>query len=88
MSECVYHPIYRSCRNCGADMERNQVRKCLKDLYRKPEPISERITALREARELIKNHAMSTWKGGLTERSDGITEVLVDFDLKFPEAKE
>ncbi len=47
---------------------------------------TERTKALREARALIQQHAMSTWRGGLTERSDGITGVLVDFDLKFPEA--
>ncbi len=37
-----------------------------------------------ECRALIQKHAMSTWSGGLIERSDGITEVLVDFDLKWP----
>lgn len=37
-----------------------------------------------ECRALIQQHAQSTWKGGLIERSDGITEVLVDFDLKWP----
>ncbi len=92
MTECVYHPIYRSCRNCGADMERGQVRKCLTAMYKKPEPLNgeggARIDALREARALIQKHAMSTWRGGLIERSDGITEVLVDFDLAFPEARE
>jgi hypothetical protein len=34
---------------------------------------------------VIHKHAVSTYKAGLIERSDGITEVLVDFDLAFPE---
>jgi hypothetical protein len=37
-----------------------------------------------ECRALIQKHAQSTWKGRLIERSDGITEVLVDFDNKWP----
>lgn len=50
-----------------------------------PPAITERTQALREAREVIKKHAISTWRAGLTERSDAVTEVLVDFDLEFPE---
>ncbi len=88
MSYCVYHPIYRTCRICGKDMERNEPRECDAEVV---PPLfngegSARIDALREARELIKTHAMMTWKSGQIERSDGITDVLVDFDLKFPEA--
>jgi hypothetical protein len=79
---CSYHPIYLSCSKCGRDMERGQERECT---YAEP-PHPERVKALREARAHIKNHAVMTWNGGLTERSDGITDVLVDFDLKFPEA--
>lgn len=90
MTDCVYHPIYRSCRNCGADMERGQARECSPPVESPRELLngegSARIDALRQARALIQKHAMSTWKGGLIERSDGITEVLVDFDLAFPEA--
>ncbi len=89
MSECVYHPIYRVCRNCGHEMQREETRVC----QAAAAPLSladriDRITALRETRALIKDHAVRTWKLGLTERSDGITEVLVDFDLKFPEARD
>lgn len=80
---CRYHPLFRSCDQCGVEMERAQQRECSVT----PEP-SERVKALREARELIKTHAVITWKSGHTERSDGITDVLVDFDLNFPEAKQ
>lgn len=80
---CRYHPIFRRCYQCNLDMVRGEQRECAVT----PEP-SDRVKALREARELIKLHAVMTWNGGLTERSDGITEVLVDFDLKFPEAKQ
>ncbi len=65
-------------------MERIYQRECLAPDV----PLTARTIALREARELIKKHAISTWRGGLIERSDGITEVLVDFDLQFPEGKE
>jgi len=83
---CDYHPIYRSCRNCGADMERGQVRKCLTKMYQPtPDP---RIAALRDARALILRHAQSAYRGGLVDRSNGITEVLADFDLRFPEVLE
>lgn len=80
-----YHPIYRTCIHCGTDQ--NSPRE-----YCQPRPVSaapshDRMTALREARELIRKHAISAWRGGLVDRSDGITEVLVDFDLKFPEAR-
>ncbi len=73
--------------NCVMDMERNEPRECAAEIV---PPLlngegSARIGALREARALIQKHAMSTWRGGLIERSDGITEVLVDFDLAFPE---
>ena len=78
---CQYHPIYRNCVRCGREMERGASRACVSAPL--PEP-SERVKALREARELIKRHAVMCWNGGLTERSD----VLVDFDLKFPEALE
>jgi len=88
---CHYHPIYRCCQNCGHSMEREQVRDCLSPSAvmvtdRSDQPA--RTTALCEARALILKHAMSTWRGGLTERSDGITEVLVEFDQAFPEALE
>ncbi len=87
---CVYHPIYRVCRACGRDMERGQERECV--VAQPPEQVdiesASRSKALREARELIKNHAVMTWNSGLTERSDGLTDVLVEFDLKFPEGKE
>jgi len=88
--KCQYHPIYRNCRVCGKPMERDVVRNCV--LSPSPPPpvpvISERTKALREARAVIHEHAKMTWNAGLTERSDGITDVLVDFDLKFPEARE
>lgn len=80
---CSYHPLYRNCSRCGVLMDRGERRECLFT----PEP-SERVKALREARELIKSHAVMTWNGGQIERSDGITDVLVDFDLKFPEGRE
>ena len=86
---CSYHPIYRSCVRCGLDMDRYQERVCAPkspSVVPSPPDRTERIQALREARELIKKHAISTWKGGLIDRSDGITEVLVDFDRAFPEA--
>ncbi len=81
---CQYHPIYRNCARCGREMERGADRACVGAPPAEP---SERTRALREARELIKRHAVMTWNGGLIERSDGITEVLVDFDLHFPEAQ-
>lgn len=103
MTTCHYHPIYRSCRDCGRDMERAQVRECIQreptvtpppSALQQIESIIEavrqeaRTVALRDARALVLLHAQLTHKGGLTERSDGITEVLVDFDLKFPRAPE
>lgn len=90
MSACVYHPGYRACQSCGHPMQLGQVRGCIA-LRRTLAPVDEhpaRVTALREARALIAKHAMSTYRGGLIERSDGITEVLVDFDRAFPEALE
>lgn len=81
---CQYHPIYRKCSNCGLEMERGQERECQDP----PPPSPIRVQALCEARALIKQHAVMCWNSGLTERSDGITEVLVEFDLKFPEALE
>lgn len=80
---CEYHPIYRNCFACGRDMERGEQRKCTAE-----KPVSERTKALREARAVIHEHAKMTWNAGQIERSDGITDVLVDFDLKFPEARE
>ncbi len=89
---CSYHPIYRNCVTCGNLLERGEVRVCVSpvgsvqsvvDLARK----DERARALREARNLIKTHAVMAWNGGQIERSDGITDVLVDFDLKFPEGR-
>ena len=70
-------------------MERNQVRECSPVLQSvSADRLDPRTRALREARALILEHATSTYRGGLIERSDGITEVLVDFDLRFPEALE
>lgn len=80
---CQYHPLYRNCVQCGREMERGQERVC--SFTAEP---SERTKALREARELIKSHAVMTWKSGQIAASDGITGVLVDFDLKFPEGRE
>lgn len=82
---CQYHPIYRNCVRCGREMERGAGLACVGAPPTEP---TERVKALREARWLIQKHAMSTWRGGLAERSDGITEVLVDFDIAFPEAIE
>lgn len=79
-----WHPIYRSCVRCGTD--KGSPRATCEAV-----PVSsisaDRVAALREARELIKKHAMSAWRGGFMDLSDGITEVLVDFDLQFPEAR-
>jgi hypothetical protein len=81
---CQYHPIFRNCVRCGREMERGAGRACVGAPPTEP---TERVKALREARALIQKHAMLTWRGGLIERSDGIAEVLVDFDLAFPEAQ-
>lgn len=84
---CQYHPIYRNCFLCGREMERGTERECWVSPPRHA-PSNERVVALRQARALIKEHAKMTWNTGQIERSDGITDVLVDFDLKFPEAIE
>lgn len=87
MRNCYYHPVYRNCLHCGHEMQREEVRLCPMPESRPPHGVSDRVAALREARALLLMHAMSTWNGGLLERSDAITEVLAEFDLKFPEAK-
>lgn len=79
---CSFNPIYRNCIHCGVTLERGALRVCTA-----PAPANERVKALREARALIAQHAQITWKSGQIERSDGITDVLVDFDLKFPETR-
>lgn len=46
-----------------------------------------RTAALVEARAVFAQNAIAAWKGGQTERSDGITDAITDFDMKFPEAR-
>ena len=90
MITCVYHPIYRSCRNCGRDLNRDQVRPCVA----MPNSLAEevvstvRTSTLQIVRAMIQSNAQSTWKAGLTERSDALTDLLVEFDARFPEARE
>ena len=70
----LWSPPYERCARCGKLPRQAQ------------EPCEhERLKASREARSLIKQHAQMTWKTGQIERSDGITEVLVEFDRMFPE---
>jgi len=86
---CDYNPIYRICRNCGREMERSQVRQCMAASSAHERVADrERTLALREARDLIKSNAVSTWKSGQIERSDGLTDLLVEFDRRFPEVLE
>jgi hypothetical protein len=92
VSQCKRHPIYRICCNCGREMPADLDRECIAPdvptLFESSGVSPDRVAALREARHLIKTHAMMTWKSGLIERSDGITDVLAAFDEKFPEGRE
>lgn len=81
-----YHPIYRTCLNCGTDQFAPRATCDIRPVSEPAPAVSERVRALREARELIKKHAVMTWNSGLIERSDGITDTLADFDFHFPEA--
>ena len=86
MTTCLYHPIYRSCQNCGRDMERAEQRECTAvhadGMFRSGPEWQARKAALREARSLIKDNAVSTWKSGQIERSDGLTDLLVSPSLR------
>jgi len=86
VSACVYHPIYRSCRNCGKDMEREQVRECIAPnvptLFNGEG--SARIDALMQARALIQLRLANT-PAGFGEAA--LHDLLVEFDQRFPEGK-
>ena len=87
MNNCLYHPVYRVCRNCGKVMERSEQRVCQEPASVTGDAAS-RIDALREVRALILSNAKSNWKSGLTERSDALTDLLTEFDRAFPESRE
>lgn len=79
----IWHLIYRTCVICGTDRDKPR-QLC------EPLPVStnaERARALQEARALIREHAWMTWNAGQLERSDGITDLLSEFDSRFPEGK-
>lgn len=42
------------------------------------------LRGVQAARAVIASHAKSSWNGGLIERSDALTEVLVELDRTLP----